>query len=75
MGSNGADFTIFLMAAELDTATDDCKQALLIHCLGLEGQRIFHSLPDNGTTYAAVTAALAAYFHPCESLLAHCLMF
>ena len=68
-------FTTFLTAAELDTAMDARKRALLIHCLGQEGQRIFHSLPNNGTTFDTATAALASHFRPRESLLAHHLNF
>ncbi|XP_023806938.1 uncharacterized protein K02A2.6-like [Oryzias latipes] len=38
--------------------------ALLLHCLGSEGQRIFHTLPETGTTLATAIAALRAHFTP-----------
>ena len=38
------------------------RRAVLLHCLGTEGQRLFYSLPDTGTDYDAAMAALEAYF-------------
>lgn len=40
------------------------KRAVLLHCLGTEGQRIFYSLPDTGATYDTAVAALKAHFTP-----------
>ena len=68
-------FTTFLEAAGLDAASDARKRALLIHCLGQEGQRIFHALPNNGSTYDTATTASATHFKPRESILPHRLNF
>lgn len=35
------------------TWPDARLRATLLHCLGMEGQGIFYTLPDGGTTYAA----------------------
>lgn len=40
------------------------RRAVLLHCLGTEGQRLFYSLPDTGTDYDSAVAALEAYFVP-----------
>ncbi len=40
------------------------KRALLLHCLGSEGQGIFHTLTDTGDTLATAIAALRAHFTP-----------
>nr|XP_055067975.1 uncharacterized protein K02A2.6-like [Misgurnus anguillicaudatus] len=38
--------------------------ALLLHCLGTEGQRLFYTLPDTGDTLDSAMAALQTYFNP-----------
>lgn len=40
------------------------KRATLLHCLGAEGQRIFYSLPDTGTTFDEAVKALKDHFIP-----------
>ncbi len=39
-------------------------RALLLHCLGTEGQRIFYTLPDSGDTLDSAIAALQTHFNP-----------
>ncbi|KAJ8048227.1 hypothetical protein HOLleu_00459 [Holothuria leucospilota] len=39
-------FTNYLLAADLTNATPERKQALLLHCVGAEAQRIFYTLPQ-----------------------------
>ncbi|PIK48057.1 hypothetical protein BSL78_15069 [Apostichopus japonicus] len=39
-------FMNYLLASDLLTATPERKQALLLHSLGAEGQRIFYTLPQ-----------------------------
>lgn len=46
------------------------RRAVLLHCLGTEGQRIFYSLPNIGTTYKDAEAALKAYFVPITNIVA-----
>ncbi|XP_037621469.1 zinc finger protein 585B-like [Sebastes umbrosus] len=41
---------------------DSSKCVLLQNCLGLEGQRIFTTLIQSGTTYAAAISTLTLYF-------------
>ena len=40
------------------------RRAVLLHCLGTEGQRLFYSFPNTGTTYESAMSALEAYFVP-----------
>ncbi|KAK0138710.1 hypothetical protein N1851_024744 [Merluccius polli] len=40
------------------------RRALLIHALGAEGQRLFYTLPDTGTTYGEAMTALERQFVP-----------
>ena len=40
------------------------KRAILLHCLGAEGQRIFYALPDSGTSLEQAVAALQKHFIP-----------
>lgn len=44
--------------------TDARQRALLLHCLGTEGQRIFYTLDDTGTTLETALKALNDYFTP-----------
>lgn len=43
---------------------DARKRAVLLHCLGAEGQRIFHSLPNTGDTFDSAATALEEHFTP-----------
>ena len=40
------------------------QRALLLHCLGTEGQRIFYTLPNTGDTLATALTSLHGYFTP-----------
>ncbi|XP_039505749.1 uncharacterized protein LOC120461595 [Pimephales promelas] len=40
------------------------KRALLLHCLGTEGQRLFYTLPDTGDNLASAVKALKEHFIP-----------
>ncbi|KAF7643879.1 hypothetical protein LDENG_00231610 [Lucifuga dentata] len=53
---------LLLINASGDEWPDARKRALLLHCLGTEGQRIFLSLPNTGDTYDGAVAALKAHF-------------
>ncbi len=53
-----------------DSWPDIRRRAVLLHCLGTEGQRIFYSLPSIGTTYKDAEAALKAYFVPKTNIVA-----
>ena len=50
--------------AERPTTLPKRKRALLLHCLGAEGQRIFYTLTDGGTSYESAVTALCAHFKP-----------
>ncbi|KAL0153866.1 hypothetical protein M9458_050848 [Cirrhinus mrigala] len=43
---------------------DARKRAVLLHSLGTEGQRLFYTLPDMGTTFEHAMNALEDYFMP-----------
>lgn len=43
---------------------DKRKRALLLHCLGTEGRRVFYTLTNAGTTYDSAVTALHAHFNP-----------
>lgn len=40
------------------------KRALLLHCLGTEGQRLFYTLPNTGDNLADAIKALEEHFIP-----------
>ncbi len=40
------------------------RRAVLLHCLGTEGQRFFYSLLNTGTDYDSAMAALLVHFSP-----------
>lgn len=46
------------------------KQAVLLHAMGTEVQRLFYSLPDTGNTYTTAVAALKRYFVPAVNVVA-----
>ncbi|XDV20076.1 hypothetical protein PO909_025458 [Leuciscus waleckii] len=59
-------FGNYLLAihAEGDNWPDTRKRAILLHCLGTEGQRVFYTLMNVGTTYDSAVDALRAHFSP-----------
>ncbi|CAN8002407.1 unnamed protein product, partial [Ixodes pacificus] len=50
-------FENFLLASGANELPPACRQALLLHCLGPEGQRIFDTLPQPTPSPPAVAAA------------------
>ena len=57
-------FEVYLLASGADDLPDKRKRALLLHCLGCEGQNVFSNLKDAGDTYKAAMVALEAHFAP-----------
>ncbi|KAL1477987.1 hypothetical protein MTO96_035311 [Rhipicephalus appendiculatus] len=63
-------FKNYLLASGSDVHPPACRKALLLHCLGVEGQQLYYALPhtagieESGTIdeYDAAVATLAAYF-------------
>lgn len=53
-----------------NTWPDVRKRAVLLQCLGPEGQRIFYDLPDQGTTFDQAMAALEKHFVPKVNVIA-----
>ncbi|XP_054759514.2 uncharacterized protein K02A2.6-like [Lytechinus pictus] len=47
-------FDVYLVASAANKFNEDRRRALLLHCLGAEGQRVFHTLPStsSGTSSA-----------------------
>lgn len=54
-------FTVYLEAMDYDDIPDRRKIALLRHCLGAEGQRIYRALGE-AETYEEAVALLAHHF-------------
>lgn len=46
------------------------KRALLIHCLGTEGQRLYNTLPLSADTYKGSVLALQTFFTPTVNVAA-----
>lgn len=55
---------LLVISATGNTWTEARERALLLHCLGSEGQRIFHTLPDSGNDLATAITALQNHFTP-----------
>ena len=55
------DFSVYLEAMALDDIPDKRKVAMLRHCLGTEGQRIFRAL-GYAETYEEAVALLMNHF-------------
>ena len=67
-------FKTYILASGLDTVAPDRKRALLVHCLGTEGQRLFKTLTQTDT-YDTAVAALGRYFSPRKSVIVERHMF
>ena len=65
-----SNFETYLMTSGLDGANVAAarRRAILVHCLGTEGQRIFASLAETDTYSTAVTA-LRNHFGPKRSVM------
>ncbi len=61
-------FQTYLVAAGLDDVPDGRKRALLLHCLGAEGLRIFQTL-SAANTYSDSVARLKGHFQRSHSVL------
>ena len=59
-------FKNYCLAIDVDGLqwTEARQRALLLHCLGTEGQRIFQKLPETCAKLATAIAALHGYFTP-----------
>lgn len=59
-------FENYLLAinATGDSWPDARKRAILLHSLGTEGQRLFYTFPNTGTTFAEAMSALEDHFVP-----------
>ncbi|CAL9706462.1 unnamed protein product [Knipowitschia caucasica] len=53
-----------------DAWPDARKRAVLLHCLGPEGQRLFYTLPDQGDSMDSAMAALEKHFVPKVNVVA-----
>ncbi|KAK7910413.1 hypothetical protein WMY93_015097 [Mugilogobius chulae] len=61
---------MLVIGATGDSWPEERKRAVLLHALGTEGQRLFYTLPDTGTTYATAIAALKGHFVPKVNVIA-----
>lgn len=55
-----------VLASGADTDSPECRRALLVHCLGIEGQRILYTLSEDTPTEASEpsTSKAATAFMP-----------
>lgn len=67
-------FETYLLATGLDAVPTKRKMAILLHCLGVEGQRVFRTLGD-ADDYAAAITLLDRQFEKKQSLLLKRLQF
>lgn len=66
-----AAFNNYLLASGADELPDRRRQALLIHCLGTEGQRVYFNLQDTvPTTYDESLELLRRHFRPKVNVVA-----
>lgn len=69
-----AAFETYLLAAGLDDVADGRKRALLLHCLGTEGQRVFGTFAKS-TKYDDAVKHLKEHFAAPQSALLRRVMF
>ena len=64
-----ADFENYLIATDLDSAAHPRRKAILLHCLGTEGQRITRTLTITPTlTFPEFATKLKEHFEPKQSI-------
>lgn len=63
-------FENYLLAMSAKELPDARKRALLIHCLGAEGQRLFYTLQVADDTYASALKAIQDFFTPKVNVVA-----
>ncbi len=61
---------LLVVGASGDAWPVERKQALLLHCLGTEGQKLFYSLPNQGDSMEDAIATLKAHFSPRRNIVA-----
>ena len=67
-------FETYLAALGLEEANDARRKALLIHCLGTEGQRIFRTL-GQAKKYKDATKLLGTHFAPPQTVILRRIVF
>lgn len=55
---------LLVVGATGDAWPEARKRALLLHCLGTAGQKIFDTLPETGDTLESAINALSTHFTP-----------
>ncbi|KAI2660383.1 Transposon Ty3-G Gag-Pol polyprotein [Labeo rohita] len=61
---------LLVVGASGDAWPIERKRALLLHCLGTEGQRLFYTLPNQGDSMEDAIVALKAHFAPRRNIVA-----
>ena len=67
-------FETYLAALGLEEASDPRRRALLVHCLGTEGQRIFRTL-EQAKEYKEATKLLEAHFAAPQTVILRRIVF
>lgn len=61
---------MIVIQATGDAWPETRRRAVLLHCLGTEGQRLFYTLPDQGNTFDEAMTALKKHFVPKVNVVA-----
>ncbi len=61
---------LLVVGASGDAWPVERKRALLLHCLGTEGHRLFYTLPNQGDSMEDAIATLKAHFAPRRNIVA-----
>lgn len=61
---------LLVVGASGDEWPVERKRALLLHCLGTKGQRLFYTLPNQSDSMEDAIAALKAHFAPRRNIMA-----
>lgn len=69
-----SSFETYILAAGLEDVSDGRKRALLLHCLGAEGQRVFGTL-GTAATYTEAVELLKTHFAAPQSALLRRVIF
>ncbi|KAJ8332635.1 hypothetical protein SKAU_G00424240 [Synaphobranchus kaupii] len=69
-----SSFETYILAADLEEVLDGRKRALLLHCLGAEGQRVFGTL-GTATKYTEAVELLKTHFAAPQSALLRRIIF
>ncbi|MGH0132294.1 UNVERIFIED_CONTAM: hypothetical protein FKN15_059378 [Acipenser sinensis] len=68
-------FQMYLLALDRQDVAAPRKRAIMLHCLGMEGQHVFSTLQPMDDSFEAATAALSDHFSSRQSVFMHRFQF